>query len=70
MTQAAPHPGWNGFVVPADQPARLADALEQLVDDAELRAEYGARGAALVHEYSIEACADGIVSACRAAASE
>ncbi len=58
--------GWNGFVVPAGEPAPLADALEQLVRDADLRALFGERGRELVGEYSIEACADGIVAALEA----
>ena len=58
--------GWNGFVVPAGDPAPLADALEQLVRDAGLRALFGERGRELVGEYSIEACADGIVAASEA----
>jgi glycosyltransferase involved in cell wall biosynthesis len=59
-------PGWNGLVVPAGEPGPLADALEQLVVDEELRRTFGERGCELVGEYSIEACADGIVAACRA----
>jgi glycosyltransferase involved in cell wall biosynthesis len=59
-------PGWNGCVVPAGDPAALADALGRLVTDAELRREYGERGKELVSEYSIEACAGGIVAACLA----
>ncbi len=60
--------GWNGFVVPHDDPGRLAEALRTLVADADLRREFGARGRSLVDRYSVEACADGIVAACLAAA--
>jgi glycosyltransferase involved in cell wall biosynthesis len=63
-------PGWNGFVVSAGEPGPLAEALGELVADDDLRAACGARGAELVREYSIAACADGIVDACRAAVRE
>jgi glycosyltransferase involved in cell wall biosynthesis len=59
-------PGWNGFVVPAGEPEPLADALETLVADEALRSELGNHGRGLVREYSIEACADGIVAALHA----
>lgn len=59
-------PGWNGFVVPAGEPGPLADALEKLVADEALRRELGEHGRQLVGEYSIEACADGIVTALHA----
>ncbi|MBA3717020.1 MAG: glycosyltransferase family 4 protein [Actinobacteria bacterium] len=55
--------GWNGFVVPAGEPGPLAVALEKLVADADLRRAFGERGRELVGEYSIEACADGIMAA-------
>ncbi len=64
-------PGWNGFVVPAGAagPARgrprAAGRRRGAPGASSARA-----GAELVREYSIEACADGIVAACRAAASE
>jgi len=59
-------PGWNGFVAPAGEPAPLARALEELVADEELRRHFGNRGRELVSEYSVEACADGIVDALHA----
>jgi glycosyltransferase involved in cell wall biosynthesis len=59
-------PGWNGLVVPAGDPMALTGALEQLVVDEDLRRTFGERGRELVSEYSVEACADGIVAACRA----
>jgi len=58
--------GWNGLVVPAGEPGPLAQGLEQLVVDEERRSTFGARGAELVRQYSIQACADGIVAACLA----
>lgn len=57
-------PGKTGFVVPAGEPAPLAEALAILVANEGLRRSFGRRGRELVARYSIEACADGIVSAC------
>ena len=62
-------PGWNGFVFPAGDAAALADALRPLVGDGERRAKFGARSHELVDRYSLEACADGVIAACRVAAS-
>jgi glycosyltransferase involved in cell wall biosynthesis len=61
-------PGWNGFVVPDEDTAALTDALEKLIVDPSLRAVFGKRSLERVDAYSIEACADGIVRACLAAA--
>ena len=60
------HEGDNGFVVPAGLAGPLAAALERLVADAELRARFGRRSREIVAQYSVEACADGIVAACLA----
>ena len=59
---------WNGFVVPFDDTAALTDAIRKLVCDPALRTTFGARSRELIESYSIEACADEIVSACVAAA--
>ena len=59
-------PGWNGFVVPHRNIEDLAEAMARLVGDEERRREFGERSFKLVGEYSIEACADGIVAACLA----
>jgi glycosyltransferase involved in cell wall biosynthesis len=56
--------GANGFVVPHDDVAELARALEALVGDADLRRRMGASSRKLVSQYTITACADGIVHAC------
>ena len=61
-------PGWNGFVFPAGNADALAEALTGLLGDAGRRAEFGQRSRDLVGRYSLEACADGILAACRAAA--
>ena len=58
--------GWNGFIFPSGRPDDLARALGRLVADPELRRSYGERSLERVREYSVEACADGIVTACRA----
>jgi glycosyltransferase involved in cell wall biosynthesis len=56
--------GANGFVVEHDVTGALAQAIETLVDDAPLRARFGAMSRKIVERFSIEACADGIVTAC------
>jgi glycosyltransferase involved in cell wall biosynthesis len=42
--------GRSGLLVPPDDASALGDALEQLVDDASLRREMGARGRAIAEE--------------------
>jgi len=61
-------PGWNGYRVSHRGTQELADAMKILADDPELRRTFGARSRQLVDRYSIEACADGIVTACLASA--
>jgi glycosyltransferase involved in cell wall biosynthesis len=56
--------GANGFVVPHDDTDALAGAIGTLVDDAGLRARFGATSRKIIDRYSIESCADGIVAAC------
>jgi glycosyltransferase involved in cell wall biosynthesis len=51
-------PGQTGLLVPADDPAALAAAIEALVKDAELRARYGRAARALAEERF----ADGAIS--------
>ena len=60
-------PRWNGLVVSHRDVDALADAMATLVADRDLRRDFGARSLKLVGEYSVEACADGIVAACLAA---
>jgi len=57
-------PGRNGFIVPHRDIAALAQAIAALVADSRMRAEFGAHSLALVDEYSVERCADGIIAAC------
>jgi glycosyltransferase involved in cell wall biosynthesis len=59
------HDGENGFVFPRDDGAALTLALERLVGEPALRRRFGERSRAIVGEYSIEVCADGIVAACQ-----
>jgi glycosyltransferase involved in cell wall biosynthesis len=48
-------PGTNGLLVPPKNPAALADAIAQLLNDAPLRAEMGRRGREIaVNEFSEE----------------
>lgn len=56
--------GGNGYVVGHEDTAALADALAALVAAPAMRAAFGRRSVAIVEDYSIEACADGIVAAC------
>ncbi|HEY8172212.1 MAG TPA: glycosyltransferase family 4 protein [Dehalococcoidia bacterium] len=62
------HPCRNGFTVPHDDRGALADALSVLVDDASLRARFGAASREIVAAYNVERCADGIVDACMSVA--
>jgi glycosyltransferase involved in cell wall biosynthesis len=59
-------PGWNGLTVSHRGTSELAEAMKLLVGDPELRRRFGSRSRQLVDRYSIEACADGIVTACLA----
>jgi glycosyltransferase involved in cell wall biosynthesis len=50
----------NGLIVPAKDPARLADAVLRLANDPPLRARLGAAARARVAQYfSLERCVDG-----------
>jgi glycosyltransferase involved in cell wall biosynthesis len=61
--------GWNGFSFAYDDETQLAECLRRLVKDAALRKEFGKNSAKLVANYSVEACAKGIVQAgCAASA--
>jgi glycosyltransferase involved in cell wall biosynthesis len=55
--------GYNGFVFRSGDVEGLRSALAALVASDALRKEYGAHSAALVQEYSVEACADQLVKA-------
>lgn len=46
--------GKGGFLVPPGQPDRLAAAVGKLVDDPELRAEFGRRAAGIGRQYCLE----------------
>jgi glycosyltransferase involved in cell wall biosynthesis len=55
--------GWNGKIVPVNDPARLASAMEYLALREDLRTEMGKRSAQRIVGYSPEACAGGIADA-------
>lgn len=55
--------GWNGFIFPHQDVDALADALSRLIENEKKRREFGLRSLDLVSKYSVEACADGIVTA-------
>jgi glycosyltransferase involved in cell wall biosynthesis len=60
--------GWNGFLFAHDDEAELVDVLGRLLRDAPMRAAFGTASAALIADYSVQACANGIVQAvCTAA---
>jgi glycosyltransferase involved in cell wall biosynthesis len=47
--------GINGFLVPPDDPDKLADAIDRLANDAELRRAFGQRSREIaVEEFSSE----------------
>jgi glycosyltransferase involved in cell wall biosynthesis len=58
--------GWNGRVVSHRSAGDLAEAIGELVADGKQRRVFGERGRRLVEDYSLRACADGIVAACLA----
>lgn len=60
--------GWNGILVPADDAAALAAALERLAGDGDLRATMGSRSLERIAAFSPEACAAGLAAAVWAAA--
>jgi glycosyltransferase involved in cell wall biosynthesis len=60
--------GENGVVWPAGDWRALADALEPLIRDPELRRRFGDRSRSLVQSFSPEAWADGVARAVEAAA--
>jgi glycosyltransferase involved in cell wall biosynthesis len=60
-------PGANGFRVPVDDVAALAEALRALEADPELRRVYGERSRELVERFRPEAWADAVSAAARSA---
>jgi len=61
--------GANGFVVPAEDVAAAAAALERLAGDTELRQAAGARSRELVRDWGYESSVDNFVAAVREATS-
>jgi glycosyltransferase involved in cell wall biosynthesis len=59
--------GWNGFSFAHDDEGQLTQCLRQLVVDAAMRKEFGRHSAELVTNYSVAACANGIMLAASAA---
>jgi glycosyltransferase involved in cell wall biosynthesis len=59
--------GWNGLLVPVGDGDALTEALDRLVRDRSVRETFGQRGRELVARYGVDACADGIIEAVRAA---
>ena len=61
--------GANGFVVPAEDVAAAAAALERLAGDTELRQAAGARSRELVRDWGYEPSVESFVAAVREATS-
>jgi glycosyltransferase involved in cell wall biosynthesis len=59
--------GGNGYVFGHDNRDQLADRIASLVASASLRAGFSARSKQIISRWSLEAAADGIVQAARAA---
>ncbi len=58
--------GENGLVVAHDDVAAVADALERLVSNRDVRERFGARSLEIVSEWTYDVAAEGIVQACQA----
>lgn len=57
---------WNGFVVPPSDPRSLAEAMEKLANNEELRSQMSNRSRERIQNYSPEIWAHGVVSAVEA----
>jgi glycosyltransferase involved in cell wall biosynthesis len=55
--------GRNGFVVSAQDPAPLAQAISQLVDRPALRRQFGAASREIVQEWNYDRAAAGVIAA-------
>lgn len=55
--------GENGYIVPWNDVNALAEALEKLIADPELRKRFGHRSLEIIQDYSLERTVDGIVQA-------
>lgn len=60
----------TGYLIPTGDPDALADRLEQLLTDPELRAQMGARGAERAKRFSTDATLDGVAVAYNALLTE
>jgi len=58
-------PGVNGFRVPADDDAALADALQRLTADAALRESAGKRSREIARAFTPERWAEAVVACSR-----
>ncbi len=55
--------GWNGYVVPKNDPGKQAEALAKVAGSPKLNTEMGARSAQRIEQNSPQACAAGFVAA-------
>jgi glycosyltransferase involved in cell wall biosynthesis len=60
------HPGENGFVFPVGDSERLAEILELLIRDEELRKRMGQASTRIIQDFTPEAWATGVVKAIEA----
>lgn len=60
------NPGKNGFVIPAGNASALAQVLEKLVEDENLRSKMGEASRAIIEHFSPENWAEGVVRAIEA----
>jgi glycosyltransferase involved in cell wall biosynthesis len=61
-------PGRNGFIVSSEEVGVLTDRIQTLVDDEELRRQFGSESRAIIDEWGPDETAEGIASAAVAAA--
>ncbi|MGA8538885.1 MAG: glycosyltransferase family 4 protein [Terriglobales bacterium] len=55
--------GWNGYVVPPEEPEKLSLAINSIVQNRELMRQMSARSLQRIVNYSPEACAGGLAAA-------
>jgi glycosyltransferase involved in cell wall biosynthesis len=55
--------GWNGYVVPPQEPEKLSAAIATLLRNPELKREMSAHSLERIRNYSPEACAEGLAAA-------
>ncbi len=62
--------GWNGYIVPPRDAEKLSVAIGSLMRQPELNRQMSAHSLERIHNYSPEACADGLAAAALSAGTE